>query len=58
MFRVLVYLLKHKFYLNKNRVFLAIFAIQKLKTKTCFSQTLIAKILSQAKNVIREITEN
>ena len=35
---VLVYLLKYKFYLGKNWIFLAIYKIQKSKAKTCFSQ--------------------
>ena len=42
--RVLVYLLKHKFHHNENGIFVAIYGIQKLKTKTFFSQTLTVKM--------------
>ena len=50
MFRVLVYLLKCKFHFNRNWIFVAIYIIQKLKTKTCFSQTLIVKACFPSKN--------
>ena len=50
MLRFLVYLLKYKFHFNKNWIFVAIYGIQKLKTKTCFSQTLKPKTCFQAKN--------
>ena len=50
MLRVLVYLLKYKFHFNKNCVFVALYGIQKLKTKTCFSQTFEVKTCFQAKN--------
>ena len=50
MARVLVYLLKYKFHFNENWIFVAIYGIQKLKTKTCFSQTLKVKTCFQAKN--------
>ena len=56
MLRVLVYLLKYKFYFDKNWIFVAIYGIKKLKTKTCFPQTLKIKPCFQAKNVIRERT--
>ena len=52
---VLVYLLKPNFNLNKNRILAAIYRIQNLKTKTCFSKTSKGEIcfsqnsLSQAK---------
>ena len=53
MLRVLVYLLKYKFHFNKNWIFVAIYGIQKLKTKTCFSQNFKSKnIVSKLKNVI------
>ena len=56
MLRVLMYLLKYKFYFHENWIFVAIYGIKKLKTKTCFSQTLKVKPCFQAKNVIRERT--
>ena len=40
---VLGYLLKYKFHSNKMWIFVAICGIQKLKTKTCFSQSLKVK---------------
>ena len=39
MLRVLLYLLKHKFHLNEKWIFPANYGTQKLKSKTCFSQT-------------------
>ena len=50
MLRVLVYLLKQKFPFNKNRIFVAIYGIQRLKAKAYFSQTLKVKTCFQAKN--------
>ena len=50
MLRVLVYLLKQKFHFNKNRIFVAIYGIQRLKAKAYFSQTLEVKTCFQAKN--------
>ena len=50
MLRVLVYLLKYKFHFNKNCVFVALYGIHKLKTKTCFYQTFKVKTSFQAKN--------
>ena len=49
MLKVLLYLLKYKFHFKKTRIFVAIYGIHKLKTKTCFSQTLKVKICFQAK---------
>ena len=46
---VLVYP-SYKFHFNKNWIFVAIYGIQKFKTKTCFSQTLKVKTCFQAKN--------
>ena len=45
MLSVIVYPLKHKFRFNKIWIFVAVYGIQKLKTKTCFSQTLKVKIV-------------
>ena len=42
MLMVLVYLW-YKFHFNKNWIFVAIYGIQKLKTKTCFSQNFKSK---------------
>ena len=55
---LLLYLLKHKFYLSRNWIFLTVYRIQKLKIKACFSQNSIAKtcfFLSQAKKVSNEV---
>ena len=53
MLRVLAYLFKYKSHFNKNWIFVAIYGIQKLKTKTCFSQNFKSKnIVSKLKNVI------
>ena len=42
-----------KFHFNKNWIFVAIYEIQKSKTKTCFSQNFKSKnIVSKLKNVI------
>ena len=52
MLMVLVYLW-YKFHFNKNWIFVAIYGIQKSKTKTCFSQNFKSKnIVSKLKNVI------
>ena len=50
MLTVLLYLLKYKFHYSENWVFVAVYRIQKLKTKTCFSQTSKVKASFQAKN--------
>ena len=50
MLRVLAYLFKYKSHFNKNWIFVAIYGIQKLRTKTCFSQALKVKTCFQAKN--------
>ena len=42
MLTVLVYLW-YKFHFNKNRKFVAIYGIQKLKTKACFSENFKSK---------------
>ena len=43
----------YKFHFNKNWIFVAIYGIQKSKTKTCFSQNFKSKnIVSKLKNVI------
>ena len=51
---VFVYLLKHKFYFNKNWIFVASYSIQKLKTKTCFSHhsDTIKTVFSPLKDIV------
>ena len=49
--RVLLYLLKYKFHLNKNWIFVPIYGIRILKTKVCFLIFNYPKL----KNVINKI---
>ena len=58
MLMVLVYLW-YKFHFNKNWIFVAIYRIQKLKTRTCFSQNFKSKnIVSKLKNCNYEMIIN
>ena len=54
MLMVFVYLW-YKFHFNKSSIFVAIYGIQKLKTKHVFPKTLKVKTCFQAKNCNYEI---